>query len=409
MESTGRSRYLALFGVVYFVQGAVLTYFATFNKIYLRTFDLSFTRIGIVGGITLAPFVLKIFIGLLSDRVCLAGLGYRKPYMVIGLVLQSLAFLLFPLIGPATQFPLFVLVCVAAALGMSTYDTCADGFSIDVTPEDERATVQGVMVGGRALSMVVSPVVIGWLSERGFWPAVFVGIGVLGLLTVPLVLVARESKVRPPEQAFSASAFRSMLDWAFVLFLVLGLVYPLTLWSANGMSGAFLNEVFGVPLGRVGLYASVFGIGMVAGGLVGGPLTRRVGRRASLLGALLLTSATVSGLALLPSAGVGWVVMFFFGVAFGYYETVYMAMGMEFSDPRIAAFMFAFIMAVGNIGIGLGEPLSGGLTDAFGFRWMFAILAILNLLTLPLVYVVFHLRGKTRRVQGQLRTSSEGV
>jgi hypothetical protein len=29
----------------------------------LRTFDLSVTRIGIVGGITLIPFVLKIFIG----------------------------------------------------------------------------------------------------------------------------------------------------------------------------------------------------------------------------------------------------------------------------------------------------------------------------------------------------------
>jgi PAT family beta-lactamase induction signal transducer AmpG len=397
MESTGRSLYLALFGVIYFVQGAVLTYFSTFNKVYLRTFDLSFTRIGIVGGITLAPFVLKVFIGLLSDRVCLAGLGHRKPYIVIGLLLQSLAFLLFPLIAPAAQFPLFVFVCVAAALGMSTYDTCTDGLSIDVTPEDDRATVQGVMVGGRALGMVVSPVAIGWLSERGLWPVVFIGIGVLGLLVIPLALTTREPKVRPPEQVFSASAFRSILDWAFVFFLVLGLVYPLTLWSANGMSGVFLNEVFGVPLGRVGLYTSVFGIGMVVGGLVGGPLTRRIGRRASLVLALLLTSVTVSGLALLPSAGVGWVVVFFFGVAFGYYETVYMAMGMDFSDPRIAAFMFAFIMAVGNIGIGLGEPLSGGLTEAFGFRWMFAILAILNLLTLPLVYIVFHLRRKPRR------------
>jgi hypothetical protein len=65
----------ALFGAVYFVEGVVLTYFSTFNILYLRTFDLSFTRIGVVGGITLIPFVLKVFIGLLSDRVNLAGLG----------------------------------------------------------------------------------------------------------------------------------------------------------------------------------------------------------------------------------------------------------------------------------------------------------------------------------------------
>jgi hypothetical protein len=75
MESRTRARRLTLFGAVCFVQGAVLTYFSTFNALYLRTFDLSFTRIGIVGGITLIPFVLKIFIGLLiviGERALLA-------------------------------------------------------------------------------------------------------------------------------------------------------------------------------------------------------------------------------------------------------------------------------------------------------------------------------------------------
>jgi len=392
MTSNAHSRHMALFGAIYFVQGAVLTYFSTFNVIYLRTFDLSFTRIGVVGGITLLPFVLKIFIGLLSDRVNLFGWGHRKPYIVLGLLLQSSAFLLFPLISPVDQFPLFVVMCVLAALGMSTYDTCTDGFSIDATPQEGRGTVQGVMVGGRALGAVVIAAVIGWLSHRGLWPVVFVGIGGLGLSAIPLALIAREPRVRPPEQAFAAAAFRSLLDGAFVLFLVLGLVYPLTLWSANGMTGVFLNEALGVALEHVGLYTSMFGVGTVTGGLIGGPLTGRIGRRASLIVALLLTSATVLGLALLPSAGVGWIVVFFFGVAFGYYETVYMTMGMDFSDPRIAAFMFAFIMAVGNIGIGLGQPLSGVLVDAFGFRWMFGVLAALNLLTLPLVFVIFRLQ-----------------
>ena len=53
MQFKGPFRRLALFGAIYFVEGAVLTYFSTFNILYLRTFDLSFTRIGVVGGITL--------------------------------------------------------------------------------------------------------------------------------------------------------------------------------------------------------------------------------------------------------------------------------------------------------------------------------------------------------------------
>ena len=392
MQLASPFRRLALFGVIYFLEGAVLTYFSTFNVLYLRTFDLSFTRIGIVGGITLIPFVLKIFVGLLSDRVNLAGLGHRKPYIVLGLLLQSLAFLLFPLVLPNEQFPLFIALCVLAALGMSTYDTCTDGFSIDATPEDERGIVQGIMVGGRALAAVVVAALIGLLSQRGQWPVVFGGIAALGFLAVPLAFAVREPRVRPPSQTFSAAAFRSLRDWGFVLFVLLGLVYPLTLWSANGMTGAFLNEVLGVRLGQVGLYTSVFGIGTVLGGAIGGPLTDRIGRRASLTVALALTSATVIGLALLPSAGLGWIVVSFFGIAFGYYETVYLTMGMDFCDPRIAAFTFAFVMAMGNVGIGLGQPLSGALVDAVGFRWMFVVLAVINVLTLPLIYGIFSLR-----------------
>jgi len=382
---------LALFSTVYFVQGAVLTYFSTFNVLYLRSFDLSYTRIGIVGGITLVPFILKVFIGLFSDRVNFFGLGHRRPYIILGFLMQALAFLVFPLISPPDQYPLFIFLCILAALGMSAYDTCTDGYSIDSTPPEERVLVQGIMVGGRALGMVATAAVIGYLSQRGMWPTVFTGIAVMGVVPALLALFIREPRERPPEQAFSWSAFQSFADLTFGLFVLLGLVYPLTLWSANGMTGAFLNELLRVPLGRVGLYTSVFGIGTVVGGLGGGPLTARIGRRSSLLAALLITSVTVFGLALLPSPGLGWAVVFAFGFAFGYYETVYMTMGMDFADPRIAAFMFAVIMAVSNVGIGLGQPLSGTLVDAVGFRWMFAVLATLNLLTLPLVFVIFRL------------------
>jgi predicted MFS family arabinose efflux permease len=239
---------------------------------------------------------------------------------------------------------------------------------------------------------VLVAVVIGWLSQRGQWPTVFLGIGGLGLVTVPLALIVEEPRIRPKEQQFSFSAFHSLVDGAFLLFLLQGLIYPLTLWSANGLSGVFLNEALGVPLGRVGLYTSVFGLGTVSGGLTGGPLMKRVGRPSSIIIALLLTSATVFGLAALPSPQLGWGIVFLFGVAFGTYETVYMTLGMDFCDPRIAAFMFAFVMAVGNVGIGLGQPLSGALVDATGFRVTFASLAVLNLLALPLVYGIFRLR-----------------
>jgi len=147
-----------------------------------------------------------------------------------------------------------------------------------------------------------------------------------------------------------------------------------------------------VSLSSVGLYTSVFGIGTIVGGLVGGPLLRKAGERSSLLLAIAVTSLVTFAMALAPSAGLLWAIVFVFGLAFGYYETVYFAMGMEYSNPRIAAFMFAFIMAVGNIGIGLGQPLAGILVDTIGFRSMFASFGAVHLIALPLVFLIFRIR-----------------
>ena len=123
-------------------------------------------------------------------------------------------------------------------------------------------------------------------------------------------------------------------------------------------------------------------------------MTDRLGRRASLIVALVVTSVSLFALVVSSSAVIAVIAVLIFGIAFGYYETVYMAAGMDFADPRIAATMFAIIMAVGNIGIGAGQPLAGVLVDSVGFRWLFIILCLVNLATLPLVPIIFKGREK---------------
>jgi len=392
--NTGTKGFRALlFGSIYFIEGAVLTYFSGFNALYLRSFNLSYTQIGVAGGIALLPFVLKIFIGMLSDKVNLAGLGHRKPYMILGILLQGAGLLLAPLVNPVTSFPLFILILLLVSLGMSTYDTCSDGLAIDTTPTEERGFVQGVMVGARALAAIVLAAVIGLLAARVSWTAAFVFMAMITLLPLILVVQVHEGE-RPPEKEFSLAGFRSFLTRRMGLFLLLGLVYPLVLYSVNGILGAFLNESVGISLARVGLYTSLFGVGAVVGGLAGGPMTDRLGRRASVVLALAVTSVSLLALVVSSSAAVAVIAVLLFGIAFGYYETVYMAAGMDFADPRIAATMFAIIMAVGNIGIGAGQPLAGVLVDSVGFRWLFIILCLVNLATLPLVPIIFKGREK---------------
>lgn len=101
------SRY-ALFGLLYFAQGSILAYFTALNALYLLSFNLSMSQVGIFSAIALIPFVLKIFFGMLSDHVNLLGRGHRQPYIVLGLVIQAVCLFIAPFIKPG---PLLLGVC----------------------------------------------------------------------------------------------------------------------------------------------------------------------------------------------------------------------------------------------------------------------------------------------------------
>jgi len=71
------------------------------------------------------------------------------------------------------------------------------------------------------------------------------------------------------------------------------------------------------------------------------------------------------------------------------------AVSMHTTDPHIAASMYSILMAVANVGTGIGLGLSGVMADGIGFRATFIILALSNLLALLMLPAIFH--SKTQR------------
>jgi len=110
------------FSMLYFAQGSILGYFTALNAIYLRSFGISMSQIGIFSAVALMPLILKIFLGMLSDRVNLFGMGYRKPYIIIGLLIQAGGQLVFMLINPSESFVLLTMVAFLSLTGFN--DTC---------------------------------------------------------------------------------------------------------------------------------------------------------------------------------------------------------------------------------------------------------------------------------------------
>ena len=390
MLASKTTRY-TMFGMLYFSQGAILSYFTALNALYLLSFDLTMGQVGIFSAIAMIPFVLKIFLGMVSDKVNLLGRGHRKPYIIIGLLVQAGCLIIVPFVHPGRQFELLAFVAFVLMTGMALYDTCTDGLALDTTPPEDEGRVQGIMVGGRALGVVVIAATMGLLAQLTTWTVVFWTLSVITLLPLVLVLRVREPE-RPPDRAFEWNAFRAFGRREVIALAMLGALYSLVINGTNEIVNPYLADQFGISLLAAGLYTACWGMGVVIGGLTGGRLTDRIGRRRAALGAMATTIVAVLALALIASPLMAWPIIFVFGLAFGYYETVYFATSMGFTDARIAASMFAIFMAVANIGTGVGFAVSGALVDSIGYRYTFVVIAALNLLALPLIPVIFRRR-----------------
>ncbi len=389
MLKSKTARY-TMFGSLYFSQGTVFSYFTSLNALYFLSKGLSMADVGIFGAIALIPFVLKVFLGMLSDRVNLFGMGHRKPYIIIGLLIQALCLVFVPFIDPADDYWLFVAIAFVLQLGMALYDTCTDGLALDTTPVEEQGTIQGFMVGGRAAGVVITASILGWLAQEVSWTAVFWLLGVLTLIPLPFVLSLREEEKDPGEK-FEWSAFAAFKDKQIIGLAAAGFLFFMVIAGTNQNVNPFLENSFGISLRTAGFYTTIWGMGVILGGILGGRLIDRIGQEMSTRIALFFSFVSILILAAIPNAGFAWPIVFIFGLSYGIYQTVYFALAMHYTEKRIAASMFSIFMAVTNIGQGVGFALAGGLADipAIGFRWAFVIITLFNLVALPLLPMVF--------------------
>lgn len=377
-----------IFGLLYFIQGAILSYFTGFNGLYLLSFGADMKAVGLIGLIGMLPFVLKIFLGILSDRVNLLGFGFRKPYILIGVAVQMLALIVVPFINPGLDFWLYALVGFLLMSGMALYDTATDGLALDTTPEEEQGTIQGLMVGGRALGVTVISIFFGFFADFVSWRFAFWSLAVISGVVLIIAVFIHETRLKE-KLSFAWSAFKALGRKDILSLAILGALYSFIINSAAQIMNPYFDKRFTITAFFAGLYSAVWGLGIVAGGILGGKMTDKLGQRQSVLYAMLLSLVSIVLFLVVPNPTVAFIIALVFGFAFGFYETVYFATAMARTDPRIAASMFSILMAIANIGTGIGLAVTGLMVDSVGYPWTFIIIAGLNLFALPLIPTVF--------------------
>ncbi|MBN2046388.1 MAG: MFS transporter [Anaerolineaceae bacterium] len=393
------TRYI-MFGLLYFTQGTILSYFTALNALYLLDRGLNMTAIGTFALIAMIPFVLKIFLGMLSDTVNLFGLGYRKPYILLGLAGQILCLIFVPFIDPSRSYWGFVAIAFLLQTFLALYDTCTDGLALDTTPKEEEGTIQTFMVGGRAVGVIITASIVGLLAQHVSWSAVFWALALLTILPVPFILRMRET-ARPTERKFEWKAFSAFKNRQVIASSGMGFIIFFIIIGINQIINPFMQDAFGISLSTAGFLTTIWGIGVVLGSVVGGRIYDAIGKKNAVLVSLLISIASLIGLYFTPNPGVARVLMAFFGLSYGCYQTVYFALAMNFTDTRIAASMFSILMAITNIAQGVGMQVSGSMVDQAGYRVTFLIFAALNLLILPLMPLVFKKSATNRSAEAE--------
>lgn len=384
--------HLALFASLYAVQGVVVAYITNFNTNYMTARGQTLDRAAVAETIALLPLALKFLIGPLSDRVSPLGLGHRRPYIVAGVLLQSIGLAGLATIDPGARLAAYGGMAMLTVIGLALYDTCCDGMAIDVTPAGDRERVQGLLWLSRFAATTVCTFAFGrWLGRPGVGssgiPAVLWACAALGLVPLALARSARESPPAADAERFSWAALGSLgHPWTLCLLLYGGL-YALAALGAEFKLSAFYKEL-GYGPGTIGDLGSIRYAGRAVGALLLPVAGRWVGQRGQLVLGLIALGASTAAQATITSPTTAGLMAFAFGLANGWSDALFAVLAMQGSDPRLAASTFALIMAVSNLSI-VGNAVFAALATALGsFRMAYQIAALsmapLLILAVPL-------------------------
>lgn len=174
---------------------------------------------------------------------------------------------------------------------------------------------------------------------------------------------------------------RRRLTWLLGALSVLG---PL---SIDTVLPAFpgMARALGATVPAVQLTLAAYLAGIVAGQLVHGPLSDRVGRRPPLIAGLGLYTVASLSAALAPSLAVLWAARFAQGLGACAVIVVSRAVVRDRCADREAARLYSARMLVSGAGPVLAPALGGQLAATAGWRAVFVVLALAGLALLLLV------------------------
>ncbi len=324
--------------------------------------------------------------------------------------------------GFAPSYLVFLILRGLYGIGMGGYWGIGASYAMEMAPQRRRGVLSGMMQGGYPFGYLLAAIAMQTVMPRLGWRFMFViGLG-LTLLIVVLTLLAPESESWKLHRTPSiAKIFRTLFQHMGVfgyLLLVMTVMtclshgtqdlYPDFLKSIPGMPGQKLlgmRMLYGIPI--------LYNIGAILGAVFFGQISERIGRRRSIMLALVVALLSIPawafGTSLLPLVLGSYFMQTGVQGAFG----VIPAHLNELSPDAIRGLFPGFVY---QLGVLVGSPAVSVeyiLRDHMGYPW--ALTAFESCVIVALLFIFgfgperlgrsFHLREDSGTSTGDSETT----
>ena len=322
--------------------------------------------------------------GLLADRY-----GRRLPLM-IDLVFYSVIEVLS---GLAPNLKTFLILRALFGIGMGGEWGVGASLAMEKVPVRWRGLLSGVLQEGYAIGYLVAALCYSAIFPKFGWrPLFFLG-GVPALLAIYVRFGIKESEVweRTRHQQWGQLGRAIFSNWPLFLFLVM--LMAAMNFSSHGTQDlypTFLEKAFGFTAERRAMLTAFTMVGALSGGIAFGLLSDRMGRRRSMITALLLGCCVIP-LWAFPHNAVslwagGFLIQFMVQGAWG----VIPAHISELSPDSVRGFLPGFAYQCGVLIAGTAPTIQSYLVDQHGapYRTVMAMTALIVFLFAALMTAI---------------------
>jgi MFS family permease len=246
-KSNWKPSFLVVEAIAYSFQGFYIVGLQIYAAVYMAAhWNLDFQTIALVTLIMGIPAFLKMFSGLISDRIWLGRRGRRKPFILLGALLYLPSFAL--LISIQEFSVIWLLSLAIAATAWMLVDSTLDALTVDITPEEEVSRMQGAAYGGRMLGVAAASIIVTQLAPVIGWGMMLIIIGICAGIQSFAALLFRESPVTK-EQLFSLPAGEVLRKTFGSGRIILGIIFAMFFVAATSivnLVGAYILSPTGL-------------------------------------------------------------------------------------------------------------------------------------------------------------------